>query len=131
MTNILNLIQIYAALYNVDPLLVKSVIRVESNFNQHAIGTKGEVGLMQLMPQYFHGNIRDPRVNIQKGVKFLGHIKKECGHLGELNWVICFNRGVTGGLKHSNPATDDYVRKVSHYYREYQRENSKWVSSNI
>ena len=44
------LINIYAEAYQVDPLLVKAIITVESCFDRKAISTVGAQGLMQLMP---------------------------------------------------------------------------------
>lgn len=54
-------IQTAAAFARVDPLLVASVIRVESKFETHDISHAGAVGLMQLMPdtaEWLAGQIR-------------------------------------------------------------------------
>ncbi len=45
-----SLIEKYCAKYRVDFYLVKALIHEESSFNAQAVGPKGELGLMQIMP---------------------------------------------------------------------------------
>jgi len=40
-----------ASEYQLDPLLIAAIIRVESNYKHDAISHKGAVGIMQIMPE--------------------------------------------------------------------------------
>ncbi len=59
----------------IDPLLVKSVIKVESDFNPDAVSPAGAMGLMQIMEMIAHSyhvkNPFDPEENLQAGIKHL------------------------------------------------------------
>jgi hypothetical protein len=61
--------------HGVDPLLVRALIQVESNYKPRARSHKGAMGLMQLMPAtlriYNVRNPFDPQANIEAGVKHL------------------------------------------------------------
>ena len=61
--------------HGVDSSLIKAVIRAESDFDKHAVSSKGAQGLMQLMPETAKelevGDSFDPKENIHAGVRYL------------------------------------------------------------
>lgn len=86
----------YAAQYRVDPVFVRAVIQVESDFNPRCVSNKGARGLMQLMPEnareYGVRNVFDPEENIRGGVHNLADLLRRYG--GDLNRVLAaYNAG--------------------------------------
>lgn len=84
------LIEKYATLYEVNPLLVISVMREESKFLPQSESHKGAKGLMQLMPstaqeiakilgdkEYNDQDLVIPEKNIQYGTWYLAGLEKE------------------------------------------------------
>jgi soluble lytic murein transglycosylase-like protein len=73
------LVEQSAKTHNVDPLLVHSMIKVESNYNPYAVSPKGAEGLMQLTPGTARmlgvSNSFDPEQNIEAGVKYLKYLQ--------------------------------------------------------
>lgn len=71
-------IERYADRYSVDPVLVRAVIQVESDFNPNCVSHKGARGLMQLMPEtarrYGVARIHDPEENIRGGIHYLADL---------------------------------------------------------
>jgi hypothetical protein len=67
-----------AARHALPPLLVHSVIKVESNYNALAISNKGAQGMMQLIPatarRFGVGNAFNPVENINGGARYLRYL---------------------------------------------------------
>ncbi len=67
-----------AAEHALSPQLIHSVIKVESNYNAHAISNKGALGLMQLIPatarRFGVSDAFNPIQNIQGGAKYLRYL---------------------------------------------------------
>jgi len=80
--------------HGVDPLLVRALIQVESNYQPRAKSPKGAMGLMQLMPStakvYNVRNPFDPKANIEAGIK---HLKALIDRFGVELGVAAYNAG--------------------------------------
>jgi soluble lytic murein transglycosylase-like protein len=113
-----------AAINEIDPKLVKSVMLIESAFNPAAVSRKGARGLMQLMPETAarHGvrDLFDPVENIAGGALYLKELLDFFG--GNLTKSLAaYNAGETAVLRYGGvPPYDEtqiYVRKgLTAYY---------------
>jgi len=112
-----------AARHNVDPNLVRAVVKVESNFNSNAVSRTGAMGLMQLMPKTARElkvkNPFDPQQNVDAGVRHLKYLLEN--YNGDVNLTLAaYNAGEgavrrSAGIPHYSE-TQDYVRKITHLY---------------
>jgi soluble lytic murein transglycosylase-like protein len=112
-----------AARHNVDPNLVRAVVKVESNFNSNAVSRKGAMGLMQLMPttarQLNVKNPFDPEQNVDAGVRHLKQLLQN--YNGDVNLTLAaYNAGAgavarSAGVPHF-AETQNYVRRITNLY---------------
>lgn len=86
--------------HGVDPMLVRALIQVESNYRARARSHKGAMGLMQLMPatarEYQVRNPYDPKANIAAGVK---HLKGLLDRLGAVDLALAAYNAGEGAVK--------------------------------
>ena len=139
----------YSSVYGVEENLVFAIIKAESNFDPDAESRVGAIGLMQIMPSTYEGDIKealgltvgyytalkDPRTNILCGIYYFSHW---LGYFGKPNAAIAaYNAGpgtvmkwladesLVGGdgdliiSKIPYKETRKYVAKVNHYFLKY------------
>jgi soluble lytic murein transglycosylase-like protein len=107
-----------AEAHGVDPMLVRAVIQVESNYRPTARSHKGAMGLMQLMPatarQYGLRNPYDPTANIAAGVQ---HLKALLDRWGVVELALAAYNAGEGAVQKFNGIppyreTRTYVTRV-------------------
>jgi soluble lytic murein transglycosylase-like protein len=116
-----------ARAHEVDPLLVHSIIKVESNYNVHAVSNKGAEGLMQLTPSTARmlgvSNSFDPQQNIEAGVKYLKYLKDL--YKDDRLALAAYNAGPGAVDKYKwippYAETQNYVYQVGKRYGEARR----------
>lgn len=127
------LVETMAKKYDVDPLLVHSVIQAESAYNPYAVSHKGAQGLMQLMPGTAHRfgvkNTFDSRENIEGGVRYLKYLDSLFPNDIRLT-LAAYNAGEGAVWKYRNNIppyreTEQYVYKVGTRYGKALRDAEK------
>lgn len=112
-----------ASRHNVDPALVKALVKVESNFNPNAVSRKGAMGLMQLMPQTARrlnlSNPFDPAQNVDAGVRHLKDLLDSYG--GDVPLTLAAYNAGSGAVARSQgipryAETRNYVKRITQIY---------------
>ncbi|HHV32059.1 MAG: lytic transglycosylase domain-containing protein [Ruminococcaceae bacterium] len=117
------IVSVEATENKLDPALVYSVIKVESNFDAEAVSHAGAVGLMQLTPDTFEWlrtksksennsvytsqDLKMPNINIRYGCRFLALLLKKYSNTRTA--LSAYNAGigtVNGWLKDSEVSKD-------------------------
>lgn len=144
----LDYIKEYTAAYAVDPYLVMSMIKTESNFNHEAVSHKEATGLMQITPQtagwlaekmgldaFSAEQMTDPALNIQMGCYYVSYLLAL--YDGDVNNMLAaYNAGtgtVNGWLNDRScskdgqtlyyipyPETRHYITQVTNHQKMYR-----------
>ncbi|MEJ2200632.1 MAG: lytic transglycosylase domain-containing protein [Desulfuromonadaceae bacterium] len=127
--SVVDLIEHYAKVFNLDDALIRAVIKVESDYNPHALSSKGAQGLMQLIPETARDmNVSDPynpAQNIRGGSRYLRQMLDQFGDDLELA-LAAYNAGPSAVKRYGGippfAETQHYVEKVKKFYRHYQQQ---------
>ncbi len=138
----------YAALYEVDPYLIMSMIKSESNFDENAVSHKEATGLMQItrptalwlaermaLSDFRYEDITEPALNIQMGCYYVAYLLNL--YEGNVkNMLAAYNAGagtVDGWLGDADcskdgktlfyvpyPETRRYITQVTNHEKMYR-----------
>jgi hypothetical protein len=126
-TDVRGLINEAAKNYDVNPLLVDSLIQVESNYNPLAVSPKGAQGLMQLMPataqRFGVTDSFDPKQNIEAGVRYFKLLQDT--FQDDRLAIAAYNAGEKAVAKYGDvppyAETINYVDKVGKKFGQAKR----------
>jgi len=118
-----------AAEYDLDPSLIRAVMRAESAFNPMVVSPAGAQGLMQLMPALAEEmgvvDVFDPRQNIMGGAKYLRWLLDR--NRGNIPLTLAgYNAGPTIVAKYRKVPpfreTQNYVKKITGFIADARRD---------
>ncbi len=142
----IDIIEKYSKQYNSDPLMIASIIKVESDFDTDAVSPMNAKGLMQILPDtgqwiserlnedYHDEKLHDPDYNIHLGAYYYEYLYE---HFGDVEIALAAYNGGMGNVEEwlKDPSisyhgdkldnipfgeTRNYVNKVMNTYKTYK-----------
>jgi len=122
--------------YYYDPVFLLAIVKTESQFNPFAIGSAGEIGLMQIKPDTaewichkkkieWRGAeaLKDPAYNVLVGAVYFHYLKKSLRAKGS-HYINAYNMGINNlqRLPAENRSKHPYYDRVlANYHGIYQQ----------
>lgn len=101
----------YSDYYGVDSNLVASIVDIESGYNPNAVGSShGEIGLMQLRPEFHECASFNIEKNIACGTRYLSKVRRIKEAEWGCYWPVAFNYGPYSVIK--RPQNTGYWSKL-------------------
>ena len=121
-------ISAWADEFELDPLLVATVIQIETCGNSNAVSPVGAVGLFQVMPYHFlpGDDPLDPQINAQRGLDYLrqSFIKSN----GDIRTTLVGYNGGHGQITREPESWPDETKRYVHWgsgiYQDARDNNS-------
>lgn len=126
-------------LYEYDPIFLMAVMKTESQFNEQAVGSAGEIGLMQIKPDTAQWickkkgipwkgplALKIPEYNIKVSALYFKYLKKTLNSKSN-RYVNAYNMGIgkLGRTPAANISAHPYYHKVIKNYTEIYDELKK------
>ncbi|MDR0723581.1 MAG: lytic transglycosylase domain-containing protein [Endomicrobium sp.] len=141
-----NYIHEYSHSFNVDPILIKAIMKKESNLNINAVSSRGAIGLMQIMPKtaneiskqlkisnFSINSLKEPKINIMFGVYYISKLLNYYNNnlilalsaynagIGNVDRWYKQNKNVSLNIKHIPfKETQYYVKSIMFTYKFYK-----------
>lgn len=122
-----------------DPIFLMAIIKTESHFKPNAVGSAGEIGLMQIKPETAKwicekkglvwkgkNSLKDPNYNIEVGASYFKYLKKSLKSKAA-SYIAAYNMGINklGRVPSSEVKNNVYFSKVLYNYLSIYKDLEK------
>jgi len=101
--------------WRLDPILIATVMQIESCGNPEAISSAGAQGLFQVMPYHFeqNENTLDPETNARRGLRYLSQSHTKSG--GDIETTLAGYNGGHGQIGRDESLWPDETRRYVYW----------------